>query len=179
MIIRRTALAACIALGLAASSGWAASTVGEVADDSILTAKVKTALIENPDTKAYQINVETKGGEVQLNGYVDSASAMQAAESTARSVSGVGSVANNLQIGSADHSTERVLDDVGITAMVKSDLIADARTKAYEIDVTTSGGVVSLGGFVASDAEKAAAESLAEAVDGVVQVKNGIVVKND
>ena len=50
------------------------SSTGEVIDDSVLTAKVKTALIESSDTKAHQINVETKQGVVQLSGFVDSAS---------------------------------------------------------------------------------------------------------
>ena len=50
------------------------SSTGEVIDDSLLTAKVKTALIESSDTKAHQINVETKQGVVQLSGFVDSAS---------------------------------------------------------------------------------------------------------
>lgn len=76
------------------------STVGEVIDDSILTAKVKTALIADSDTKAHQINVETKDGVVQLSGFVDSASAKTAATSVARSVTGVKDVKNELSVKS-------------------------------------------------------------------------------
>lgn len=76
------------------------STVGEVIDDSILTAKVKAALIESPDTKAHQINVETKAGVVQLSGFVDSAAAKSAATSVARSVTGVKDVKNELSVKS-------------------------------------------------------------------------------
>ena len=75
-------------------------TAGEVIDDSILTAKVKTALIESPDTKAHQINVETKEGVVQLSGFVDSAAAKTAATNVARSVTGVKDVKNELSIKS-------------------------------------------------------------------------------
>ena len=65
-----------------------------------LTAKVKTALIENSDTKAHQINVETKLGVVQLSGFVDSAAAKNAATSVARSVTGVKDVKNELSVKS-------------------------------------------------------------------------------
>jgi hyperosmotically inducible protein len=76
------------------------SSAGEVIDDSVLTAKVKTALIASPDTKAHQINVETKDGIVQLSGYVDSNSAKSAATSVAKSVSGVKDVKNELSVKS-------------------------------------------------------------------------------
>ncbi|MGH8251486.1 MAG: BON domain-containing protein [Steroidobacteraceae bacterium] len=74
------------------------STAGEVIDDSVLTAKVKAALIENSDTKAHQINVETKNGVVQLGGFVDDAAAKAAAGSVAMSVKGVKNVKNDLQV---------------------------------------------------------------------------------
>ena len=54
-------------------------STGEYIDDSVLTAKVKTALIESSDTKAHQINVETNHGVVQLSGFVDNAAAKSAA----------------------------------------------------------------------------------------------------
>lgn len=76
------------------------STVGEVIDDSILTAKVKTALIANSDTKAHQINVETDHGVVQLSGFVDNAAAKSAATEVAKSVTGVKDVKNELSVKS-------------------------------------------------------------------------------
>ena len=76
------------------------SSAGDHIDDSLLTAKVKTALIENSDTKAHQINVETKLGVVQLSGFVDSAAAKNAATSVARSVTGVKDVKNELSVKS-------------------------------------------------------------------------------
>ena len=76
------------------------STTGEVIDDSILTAKVKAALIDNSETKAHQINVETKEGVVQLSGFVDDAGAKAAATSVAKSVTGVKDVRNELSVKS-------------------------------------------------------------------------------
>jgi hyperosmotically inducible protein len=75
-------------------------SAGEVVDDSILTAKVKTALIASSDTKAHQINVETKAGVVQLSGFVDNAAAKTAATDVAKSVTGVKDVKNELSVKS-------------------------------------------------------------------------------
>jgi hyperosmotically inducible periplasmic protein len=76
------------------------SSTGEVIDDSVITGKVKTALIADSTTKAHQINVETKGGVVQLSGFVDNAAAKSAATSVAKSVSGVKDVKNELSVKS-------------------------------------------------------------------------------
>lgn len=73
-------------------------STGDAIDDSVLTAKVKTALITSPDTKAHQINVETKQGVVQMSGFVDSAAAKAAATTVAKSVTGVKDVKNELSV---------------------------------------------------------------------------------
>ena len=73
-------------------------TVGEYLDDATVTAKVKAALIQSPDTKAHQINVETENGVVQLSGFVNSERAREAATTVARSVKGVKDVRNELSI---------------------------------------------------------------------------------
>ena len=74
------------------------TTLGEVIDDSLLTAKVKAALIESPETKAHQITVETKEGVVQLSGFVDSQNAKAAASTIALSVTGVKNVRNEISV---------------------------------------------------------------------------------
>jgi osmotically-inducible protein OsmY len=71
-------------------------TAGQVIDDSVLTGKVKTALIADSRTKAYQINVTTKEGIVHLNGVVDSTAAKIAATEVAQSIEGVRAVDNEL-----------------------------------------------------------------------------------
>ena len=70
----------------------------EVVDDAALTGKVKAALIESSKTKAYQIKVDTQNGVVQLGGFVDDASAKSAAADIARSVAGVHSVKNEIDV---------------------------------------------------------------------------------
>ena len=76
-------------------------TAGEVVDDSVVTAKVKAKLVDDPVTKAYQINVETFKGTVQLSGFVDTAEQKTRAEQLAASVSGVMAVKNNITLKTA------------------------------------------------------------------------------
>lgn len=77
-------------------------TAGEVVDDSVVTAKVKAKLVDDPVTKAYQIEVETFKGTVQLSGFVDSAEAVSRAAQLAKDVGGVKSVKNSLQVRKSD-----------------------------------------------------------------------------
>ena len=80
------------------SPGAGQQTAGEVVDDGVVTAKVKARLVDDPVTKAYQINVETFKGTVQLSGFVDSAEARSRATQLASAVGGVKDVKNSLQV---------------------------------------------------------------------------------
>jgi hyperosmotically inducible protein len=167
-----------IALALGACSATRTQeSAGEVIDDSVLTSKVKTALIEDPVTKAGQIKVETYRGVVQLGGFVDSEAERVRATELARGVTGVKDVRNDLRIGDADQPVGQVIDDGVITAQVKTKLIADSRTDAYKINVDTKGGVVQLTGFVDSDQARNSAGELARSVEGVRQVDNDLEIR--
>jgi osmotically-inducible protein OsmY len=90
----------------------------------------------------------------------------------------VTSVRNNLRVQGQERTASAVVDDSVITTRVKSALIADARTKAYQIEVATEKGTVQLGGFVDSANAKRAAEEVAASVEGVKAVQNGVAVKD-
>ena len=75
-------------------------TAGQVINDSVITTKVKAALVGDSRTKAHQISVTTHEGVVQLNGTVDTADAKLAASEVASSVEGVRSVENKLGVKS-------------------------------------------------------------------------------
>ncbi len=153
-------------------------TAGEQVDDSVLTGKVKAALVADPVTKAHEIDVEVFRGTVQLNGFVDSADQKAAATRVASSVTGVKSVDNNLSVQTTARNVGEVLDDGMITTKVKAALIADPTTKAHEINVETREGVVQLSGFVDNEAAKDQAARLASGVSGVRQVQNDLQVKH-
>ncbi len=101
MAKRHRFLSILICIGLIAVFLGCASTqkregTGEYIDDSVITTKVKSAILNEPSLKVFQINVETYKGEVQLSGFVDSAQMVKKAGEVARSVKGVTSVKNNL-----------------------------------------------------------------------------------
>ena len=73
-------------------------TVGEIAGDAAITAKVKTLLIEAKNIRALDINVDTYLKVVTLNGQVRSLDERQRAIELARSVDGVKQVISKLHI---------------------------------------------------------------------------------
>lgn len=76
----------------------------------------------------------------------------------------------------AQKSAGETVDDSTINATVKAELIANASTKARQINVETYKSVVQLSGFVESEAEKTDAGRIADEVSGVREVRNSIVV---
>ena len=71
---------------------------GEYVDDSVVTAKVKASIFNEPTLKATEINVETFKGDVQLSGFVANPESIQKAAEIARGVKGVNSVKNDIRV---------------------------------------------------------------------------------
>jgi len=71
-------------------------STGQYVDDSVVTSKVKAAIVNDLALKGFQINVKTYQGVVQLSGFVDSAQNADKAADLARGVSGVTEVKNDL-----------------------------------------------------------------------------------
>jgi len=85
------------------TAGGCASTAqhegtGEYVDDSVVTGKVKAAILNEPSLSSAEINVETFKGVVQLSGFVNSRDDIYKAVNVARSVSGVISVKNDMRL---------------------------------------------------------------------------------
>jgi osmotically-inducible protein OsmY len=71
---------------------------GEYVDDSVITTKVKAAILDEPGLKSAEINVETFKGVVQLSGFVRSQANIDAAVAVAQRVHGVKSVRNDMRV---------------------------------------------------------------------------------
>ncbi len=71
---------------------------GEYVDDSVITTKVKAAILNEPTLKVSEINVETFKGVVQLSGFVGSRTVEAKAVEVTRNVAGVKSVKNDMRI---------------------------------------------------------------------------------
>lgn len=90
------------ALILVATVGCAStnneSSTGEYIDDTVITTKVKAALIKDEELKAHEINVETFKGVVQLSGFVKERSDIGKATELVEDIEGVKSVKNDLRL---------------------------------------------------------------------------------
>jgi hyperosmotically inducible protein len=71
---------------------------GQYVDDSVITTKVKAAILGEPGLKVSEINVETFKGVVQLSGFVSSRDDVRSAVRVASAVNGVKSVKNDMQV---------------------------------------------------------------------------------
>lgn len=73
-------------------------STGQYIDDTAITAKVKTAIFNEPSLKSAEINVETFKGRVQLSGFVATKSNVSQAVALAHGVTGVTSVKNDMRL---------------------------------------------------------------------------------
>ena len=90
--------AALLAGGVACAPTSTRQGAGEYVDDAAVTARVKTALIQEPGVSANAINVETYRGVVSLSGFVDSEEVARKAVSAAQKAGGVRSVKNDMRV---------------------------------------------------------------------------------
>ena len=96
---KSAAAAALTALLLAACAGTPTrESTGEVIDDSVITTKVKSALLADKRVSGMDVSVETFKGRVLLSGYVKSPDERQTAERIARNVAGVKEVNNRIAV---------------------------------------------------------------------------------
>lgn len=154
---------------------------GDTVDDASITAAVKSKLLWSRYADGLATDVDTRSGRVTLKGTADSGAARDLAGRLAANTRGVVSVNNQLVVRNAKPTTaekakgavskaEQDVSDGWITTKVKSTFMYSSNVDASDITVTTAKGVVTLGGKVASGAERALAIELAQNVRGVRSV---------
>ena len=153
------------------------TTVGTEIDDTVVTAKVKSALLADPDIKGFDIKVETRKGLVQLSGFVDNQTQIDRVLSAARAVDGAKAVENGMVIKDGKATVGNKVDDSIVTTRVKTVLLADPNMKSFDVAVVTNKGDVQLSGFVNNQMQIDRAVELARAVDGVQRVTNEMSIK--
>lgn len=153
------------------------TTVGTEIDDSVVTTRVKSALLADPDVKSFDFKVETRKGEVQLSGFVDNQSQIDRATTITRGVAGVSSIDNKLSLKGAATTVGNKVDDGIITTKVKTALLADANVKSFDITVVTRKDEVQLSGFVDNQSQMDRAIEVARGIEGVRNVRNEMSIK--
>jgi len=153
------------------------TTVGTQIDDGVVTTRVKAALLADHDTKSLEINVETRKGQVQLSGFVDTQARIDKAIALASKVEGVTSVENGMSVKEGKATVGNTVDDGIVTAKVKAALLADADVKSFDIAVVTRKGEVQLSGFVDNQAQVDRAIEVVRGVEGVQSIGNEMSIK--
>jgi osmotically-inducible protein OsmY len=131
--------------------------------DEDIRKDVKKALLSDPATEAYEVDVAVNDGQVTLTGAVDSWQEKQLSEQVAKGVLGVKKV-----------RPVSIPSDAEIEQRVKDALLRNPVVERYEIDVLVVNTKVHLHGTVNSVYEYGEAENVASRVKGVVEVKNNL-----
>jgi osmotically-inducible protein OsmY len=87
-----------LATAMGCASTRTSEGTGEYIDDTVITTKVKAAVLNEPSLKSTEVNVETFKGIVQLSGFVSDSNDIGKAAEVARGVTGVKSVKNDLRV---------------------------------------------------------------------------------
>ena len=74
------------------------ASAGEFIDDTLITTRVKAALVADPELKATEIKVDTYKGTVQLSGFVAAPDHIPKAAQLTRGIEGVRSVKNDIVV---------------------------------------------------------------------------------
>ncbi len=88
-----------VVLVVASIAACGAKTINVSNDDATITARVKTALLNDPQISATKIDVNTTNGVVTMSGSVKSKDEEVRAVDLARKVAGVRDVRSQLQVG--------------------------------------------------------------------------------
>jgi hyperosmotically inducible protein len=155
----------------------ATTSVGTDIDDSVVTTRVKAALLGDADVKSFDLKVETRKGVVQLSGFVDNQGQVDRAVTVTRGVEGVKNIENSITLKVGTATIGSAVDDSVITTQVKAALLAEPAVKSADIAVVTRKGAVQLSGYVGTQAQIDEAIAVARKVNGVASVINEMSIK--
>ncbi|MGD8760687.1 MAG: BON domain-containing protein [Desulfobacteraceae bacterium] len=177
MMIAMTGCTAAVIAG-GATGGYAVATdersVDRMVDDSTITSRINTDMMNDSKVKARQIDVDTVGGNVTLTGVVGTREEAERAVAIAERAPGVKSVKNNLQIG--EKSWTEFFNDKVIGSKIKSRLIVEPEIRSLNIDVDVHRGVVTLTGMVDTGNQKNRAIEIARSTEGTLRVVDNLKV---
>lgn len=164
-----------LALGTALALGYASGARAADTGDAWITTKAQIALLTTSDLGATGINVDTVDGKVTLHGSVATQAEKARAETVAKSIKGVQSVNNLLQVVPAKSEDRVEAKDDQIESRVEQALENDQRLKGSSIDVASvNNGVVLLRGKADSMSDHLEALNVAGKVPGVRRVESEV-----
>lgn len=175
-------LSGCVApliMGGVAAGGMMATRekgIGGTVSDSNICTKVKMNLYNFSAVLHAQVSVSVQNQEVLLTGVVQDESWPAEAERLAKSVEGVKSVINNIEVG-GEESFGSMTSDSWITTRIRSNLLFEKDLYSLNYTVETVNGVVYLTGIGQDETEINRVVEVARNVGGVKKVVNHVKVK--
>lgn len=146
--------------------------VDEGPTDADVSRTLQEAFKSDHRLNLFTIQVSTTSGSVTLKGKVDHLLDRHQAESIARRVAGVRSVANLIEVETAARPDEQIADDV------RRRLRQSTYVSPIGIEVHVTDGVVTLSGEVPDWAQFRQAEIASREVEGVKSVRSDIVTND-
>jgi len=177
------ALSACsagVAAGGAATVGVAAAeerTMGEVVDDTVISAQVNSNLLQKNVDLFSKVGVEVVQGRVLLTGVVPKPEDRIEAARLAWKVDGVKEVANEIQVA----DTSSLLDyarDGWISTQLRSKVLLDKDIRSINYSIETVNGVIYLIGIAQNQAELDRVTAYARTIKYVRKVVSYVRVLN-
>lgn len=121
---------------------------------------------------ASEIDIEVDDGTVLLKGEAPDYGSKASASSDSWTIEGVTAVENDIQVNYP--STMTVPTDEDIASNIRTSLELDADIDATDIDISVTGGIVTLEGTVDAYWKKQRVEDVASNAEGVVDLVNKI-----
>jgi osmotically-inducible protein OsmY len=148
--------------------------------DTWISMKIKSTLLFHRNVSASGTTVYTKDGVVTLQGVAKSMAQKELTTEYAKDIDNVKEVKNNMTIAANSSVPSETMgdkiDDASITAQVKSVLLSHRSTSALKTSVSTTDGVVTVGGIAKNDAEKSLVTKLTTDINGVTSVNNNMTI---
>jgi osmotically-inducible protein OsmY len=149
--------------------------------DTWISMKVKTVLVFHRNVNAHKTEVYVKDGVVTLKGEAASQAQKELTTEFAKDVQGVKEVKNEMTVAAKPEKPSETMgekiDDASITAQVKATLLSHRSTGVLRTKVSTTDGVVTLGGQARNTAEKDLVTKLVEDVHGVKSIVNNMTIE--
>jgi len=124
-----------------------------------------------PDVNAKDISVKVNDGNVALNGFVNSFIEKMSAEHATKSVIGVLSIANDIEVRPKDRRSDPEIARDVVEALRLHSSVPDDRLK-----ITVRDGFVTLEGKVTWEFQRRSAERVAQEVLGVRGITNSVMI---
>jgi osmotically-inducible protein OsmY len=149
--------------------------------DTWLFLKVKSTLAFHRSVSAMNTTVAVNQGVATLTGEASSEAQKELTTAYTADIEGITSVKNEMTVAAATPapvlSLAVMIDDASISAQVRGALFMHRSTSAFKTSVSTTNGVVTVGGSAKNNAEKDLVTKIVTDIHGVKSVVNNMIVE--